>query len=245
VLHDGRLVRCALAEPGLLRDAAGRVYREAEVTFLPPVEPTKVVALALNYADHAAEMEMPTPEEPALFLKSPNTWIGHRAPVVYPAGASHVHYEVELAVVIGRRCRQVPAERAMEVVGGYTIANDLVARDYVTNVFRPPLRGKCWDTFCPIGPFYVVDEIADPHRLTLEARVNGELRQRGSTRDMTRGIPEVIEYLSSFMTLEPDDLILTGTPSGVSRLEPGDSMELAIEGLGVLENPVVADESGR
>jgi 5-oxopent-3-ene-1,2,5-tricarboxylate decarboxylase/2-hydroxyhepta-2,4-diene-1,7-dioate isomerase len=244
ILHDGHVVRATLAEPGLLRDEAGRAYPEGDVTFLPPVEPTKVVALALNYADHAAELQLAEPEEPALFLKSPNTWIGHRAPVIYPRGAEYVHYEVELAVVIGQRCRRVGADRAMSVVGGYTIANDLVVRDYVTNTFRPPLRGKCWDTFCPIGPYHVVDEVADPHGLELRASVNGELRQRGTTADMVRRIPELIEHITFFLTLEPGDLILTGTPKGVSHIHPGDAMRLEVEGLGVLENPVVQEEVG-
>ena len=240
-LSDGRAVEGVLREPGVLEDASGRRYAEDDVHLLPPVEPTKVVALALNYADHASEFDMAVPEEPALFFKSPNTWVGHRAPVVYPPGARYVHYEVELAVAIGRRCRRVPAERAMEVVSGYTIANDLVVRDYVTNTFRPPLRGKCWDTFCPLGPHLVVDEVEDPHRLGLRAYVNGELRQTGSTVDMIRRIPELIEHVTFFMTLEPQDLILTGTPRGVSHVYPGDAMRLEVDGLGALENPVVSD----
>jgi len=241
-LHEGRLVAGLLREPGVLEDAAGRAYPEERVRFLPPVEPTKVVALALNYADHANEVELAVPDEPALFFKSPNTWTGHREPVVYPAGAAYVHYEVELAVVTGKRCRRVSADRAMEMVGGYTIANDLVVRDYVTNTFRPPLRGKCWDTFCPLGPYLVVDEIASPHELGLRAYVNGELRQAGTTANMIRRIPELIEYVTFFMTLEPQDLILTGTPRGVSHVYPGDAMRLEVDGLGALENPVVAEE---
>ena len=240
-LSDGRLVDGVLKEPGVLEDAAGRTYADQQVRFLPPVEPTKVIALALNYADHASEFDMTVPEEPALFFKSPNTWVGHREAVVYPPGARYVHYEVELAVAVGRRCRRVSAERAMEVVGGYTIANDLVVRDYVTSTFRPPLRGKCWDTFCPLGPYLVVNEVVDPHRLELRAYVNGELRQAGTTADMIRKIPELIEYLTFFMTLEPQDLILTGTPRGVSHVYPGDAMRLEVEGLGTLENPVVSD----
>jgi 5-oxopent-3-ene-1,2,5-tricarboxylate decarboxylase/2-hydroxyhepta-2,4-diene-1,7-dioate isomerase len=242
-LHDGRLVEGVLEESGVLEDGGGRAYPEEGVRFLPPVEPTKVVALALNYADHAAEFELAVPEEPALFFKSPNTWVGHRQPVVYPAGGRYVHYEVELAVVIGTRCRRVSAERAMEMVGGYTIANDLVIRDYVANTFRPPLRGKCWDTFCPIGPYLVVDEIEDANDLGLRAYVNGELRQTGTTADMIRKIPELIEYVTFFMTLEPHDLILTGTPRGVSHVYPGDAMRLEVDGLGALENPVVHEEA--
>lgn len=239
LLDAGRAVDVHLEEPGVLVDAAGRAHDEAAAQFLPPVQPTKVIALALNYAEHASELEMAEPEEPALFFKSPNTWVGHRHPVVRPAGARYMHYEVELAVAIGRRCRRVRAPQAMEHVGGYTIANDLVVRDYVTNLFRPPLRGKCWDTFCPLGPYLVEDEIADPDALEMRAFVNGELRQSGSTAGMIRKIPELIEYISAFMTLEPGDLLLTGTPRGVSHVYAGDLMRLEIDGLGGLENRVV------
>jgi 5-oxopent-3-ene-1,2,5-tricarboxylate decarboxylase/2-hydroxyhepta-2,4-diene-1,7-dioate isomerase len=155
-----------------------------------------------------------------------------------------MHYEVELAVAIGRRCRRARASSAMDFVGGYTIANDLVVRDFVTNVFRPPLRGKCWDTFCPLGPYLVEDEVEDPGALGLRAYVNGELRQSGSTAGMIRKIPELVEYISGFMTLEPGDLVLTGTPRGVSHVYAGDLMRLEIDGLGALENPVVEERRG-
>ena len=133
----------------------------------------------------------------------------------------------------------------MDFVVGYTIANDLVVRDYDTNLFRPPLRGKCWDTFCPIGPYLVEGEVDDPNALALRAFVNGELRQSGSTAGMLRKIPELIEYISSFMTLEPGDLLLTGTPRGVSHVYAGDLMRLEIDGLGELENRVVDDKLGQ
>jgi 5-oxopent-3-ene-1,2,5-tricarboxylate decarboxylase/2-hydroxyhepta-2,4-diene-1,7-dioate isomerase len=234
-----------LEEPGVLVDKAGRSYDESKVDFLPPVEPTKVIALALNYAEHAGELEMEQPEEPALFFKSPNTWVGHRHPVVKPAGAEYMHYEVELAVAIGRHCRRARAVDAMDYVGGYTIANDLVVRDYVTSLFRPPLRAKCWDTFCPLGPYLVEGEITSPDALGLRAFVNGELRQSGTTAGMIRKVPELIEYISAFMTLEPGDLLLTGTPRGVSHIYAGDLMRLEIDGLGALENPVVAEKRGQ
>ncbi len=241
----GRLETATLSEPGLLRTGAGRAFSEDEVTFLPPTQPTKVVALALNYASHAAELELAEPEEPALFFKSPNTWVGHRGAVIHPDGIQYMHYEVELAVAIGEQCRRVPAEHALERVGGYTIANDLVIRDFVTNTFRPPLRGKCWDTFCPLGPYLVSEEIEDPQALGLRAYVNGELRQEGSTRDMVRSVAELIEYVSFFMTLEPGDLILTGTPRGVSHIHPGDQMRMEVEGLGALENTVIPEGVAR
>jgi len=231
-------------DPAVLLDEDGGRHLEADVTFLPPIRPHTVLALALNYAEHAEEFDMTAPEAPALFLKPPNTWIGHREPVVYPRGAEYVHYEVELAVVIGRRARRVPAADALEVVKGYTIANDLVVRDFVGDFYRPPVKAKGWDTFCPLGPWLVTDdEVPDPHDLELRAYVNGELRQKGHTGAMIRPIPELIEHISEFMTLEEDDVILTGTPKGVSPVRPGDVMRLEIDGLGALENPVVEDEA--
>ncbi|MFN3369588.1 MAG: fumarylacetoacetate hydrolase family protein, partial [Thermus sp.] len=148
------------------------------------------------------------------------------------------HYEVELAAVVGRPMRRVKAKDALDYVLGYTIANDLVVRDYVSNTFRPPIRAKGRDTFGPLGPFLVVGEVQDPQNLTLRAYVNGELRQEGHTSRMLYSVAELLEYISEFMTLEPYDVILTGTPKGISRVLPGDVMRLEIEGLGALENPI-------
>jgi 5-oxopent-3-ene-1,2,5-tricarboxylate decarboxylase/2-hydroxyhepta-2,4-diene-1,7-dioate isomerase len=241
-LVDGREHSGALADDGLLVDRDGRSHREDQVTFLPPVAPRTVIALALNYAEHAAEFDMAAPEDPALFFKPANTWVGHRNPVVYPAGAKFVHYEVELAVVIARRSRRVPAAAAMDVIKGYTIANDLVVRDFVGDFYRPPVKAKGWDTFCPMGPYLVTaDEVPHPHDLELRAYVNGELRQKGHTGGMIRPIPKLIEHITGFMTLEEDDVILTGTPKGVSHVYPGDVMRLEIDGLGALENPIVEE----
>lgn len=240
-LAGGRYHEGILVEPGLLVDEGGLAHREEDVVFLPPVEPGKVIGLALNFADHAAELQMQSPEEPALFFKPSNTWVGHRAPVIYPNGVEYMHYEVELAVIIGRRCRNVPEATAMDVVRGYTIANDVTVRDFVRNFYRPPVRAKGFDTFCPLGPYLVEGEIDDPHSLELRAYVNGELRQRGHTSLLLRKVPELIEFVSEFMTLEPGDIILTGTPKGISPVRPGDVMRLEIDGLGALENPVVAE----
>ncbi len=227
---------------GMLIDHAGEGHDPDAVTFRLPVDPPKVIALALNFNDHAAELNLTQPEEPALFWKPNTTLLPHRGTVIYPRGAEFMHYEVELGVIIGRDARRVRAKDAMDYVGGYTIGNDLVVRDYVTNTFRPPLRGKGWDTFGPLGPYYVTaDEIRDPHDLTLRAFVNGELRQEGSTRDMIFSIPELIEHISRFMTLQENDVILTGTPKGISHVKPGDVMRLEVEGLEFLENDIALE----
>jgi 5-oxopent-3-ene-1,2,5-tricarboxylate decarboxylase/2-hydroxyhepta-2,4-diene-1,7-dioate isomerase len=242
-VSGGREYRGTVGEDeGMLVTESGESFRFDDVDFLPPVTPRTVIALALNYVAHAEELEIAAPEEPALFFKPPNTWIGHRAPVIYPRGAEYVHYEVELAVVLGRRARRLRGEEAMDAVKGYAIANDLVVRDFVGNFYRPPVKAKGWDTFCPLGPWLVTaDEVPDPHDLELRAYVNDELRQKGHTGAMIRRIPELLEHITAFMTLEENDIILTGTPKGISHVRPGDLMRLEIDGLGALENPVVED----
>jgi 5-oxopent-3-ene-1,2,5-tricarboxylate decarboxylase/2-hydroxyhepta-2,4-diene-1,7-dioate isomerase len=165
ILHEG-MVR----EDGNLVAAGGAVYAPEQVVWLPPVVPSKVLGLALNFADHAAELDMQTPPEPALFFKPNSALIGHRAPIVYPTGVEYMHYEVELAVVIGKRCRNVPADRAGEVIAGYTIANDVTIRDFVRDFYRPPVRAKGYDTFGPVGPYLVSpDEFPDVNDVELRA----------------------------------------------------------------------------
>jgi 5-oxopent-3-ene-1,2,5-tricarboxylate decarboxylase/2-hydroxyhepta-2,4-diene-1,7-dioate isomerase len=243
IVADGRVLHAHVTGEGRLK-AGGRVWDPEQVTFLPPVTPRSVIGLALNYADHATELQLDKPEDPALFAKSLSSLIGHRAPVIYPRVATHCHYETELAVVIGRSARRVSERRALEYVQGYTVANDFTCRDFVKNVFRPPIKAKGFDTFGPLGPYLVTaDEVGDPGQLRLTTHVNGELRQEGNTRDMVYGVPALIEYLSYFMTLEPGDVILTGTPRGISPVHPGDVMVSEVEGIGRLENPVVAEET--
>jgi 5-oxopent-3-ene-1,2,5-tricarboxylate decarboxylase/2-hydroxyhepta-2,4-diene-1,7-dioate isomerase len=223
---------------------AGGVFDTAEVTWLPPVAPgTKMIGLALNYSDHAAELKLDLPPQPVLFNKNPNTLIGHRGQIVAPSGIEYMHYENELVVVIGQRCRRVSAERAREVIRGYTIGNDVTIRDFVTNWYRPPVKAKNWDTFGPLGPWLVTaDELPDPSSLALRTYVNGELRQQGNTRDLIHTIPALIEYISDFMTLEPGDMIWTGTPKGIAHIRPGDTLRLEIDGIGALENTVVGED---
>lgn len=239
-IADGRVHRGRLDGTTLI-DEHGHSHASIAVTWLPPVAPTKIIGFALTYRDHAAELSIDAPVDPAIFFKPHSSLIGHLAPVVYPTGVQFLHYEAELAVVIGRRCRRVRPEQAPDVIRGYTVANDVTVRDFVKNFYRPPVKAKGWDTFCPIGPAVVEGEIADPHRLRLFAFVNGELRQEGTTADLSVNVWEQIAFASEFMTLEPDDVILTGTPKGISHVHPGDRMRVEVEGVGVLENPVVSD----
>lgn len=239
---DGRVREGHLGEDGKLVASSGKHYAPTDVVWLPPAVPTKVIGLALNYAEHADELEMEAPEEPALFFKPITSLVGHRAPVVYPQGVEYMHYEVELAVVIGQRCRHVPAEKAEGVIAGYTIANDVTVRDFVGDFYRPPIRAKGYDTFGPVGPFLVTaDEVEDVNALELRSYLDGDLKQQGNTAQMRLSIPEQIEFISMIMTLEPGDMIWTGTPRGISHVHPGSVMRLEIDGLEVLENPVVPE----
>ncbi len=222
---------------------SGRAASDSRVVWLPPVAPPKVIGLALNYADHAAELELQTPEAPALFLKPLTSLTGHRSPVVAPPNIEYMHYEVELAVVIGRPGRRIARADAYDYVKGYTIANDVTIRDFVGNLYRPPVKAKGFDTFTPVGPWMIDrDDLPDPNNVGVRTFVNGELRQEGNTRDFVNDIPAIIAYISEFMTLEENDLILTGTPKGLSHIYPGDLMRLEVDGIGALENPVVAEE---
>ena len=239
---EGR-IHVAQVIDDLLVTADHRRFAFHQVHWLAPIEPRNIIGLALNYGGHAAELGLEEPGEPVLFFKPTSSVTGHQAPVRYPQGATHCHYETEVAVVIGQACRNVHSEHALDYVMGYTIANDFTCRDYIRNTFRPPVRAKGFDSFCPLGPVLVTpDEVGDPMRLAITTKVNGELRQQGHTDHLTYSISEIIAYLSSFMTLAPGDVILTGTPDGISPVFPGDTMECAIEKLGVLVNPVVKED---
>ncbi len=240
---DGQVCHGVVRGDGRLEAGDGRAYDPDTVTWLPPVLPGKAIGLALNYRDHAAELKLDLPPVPVLFNKNPNTFIGHRGRVVAPPGIEYMHYENELVVVIGRRCRRVPAGEALSVVKGYTIGNDVTIRDFVMNYYRPPVKAKGWDTFGPLGPWLVTaDEVPDPGALAVRTYVNGELRQEGHTSNFIYSVPELIEYITEFMTLEEDDMIWTGTPKGISHIHPGDVMRLEIDGLGTLENTVAAEQ---
>jgi len=207
---------------------------------LPPVTPSKIVCVGRNYREHAKELGNEVPTEPLLFLKPPSSLLKPMGAIVLPAASARVDHEGELALVIGERTHNLkPGDDWRKVVRGYTIANDVTARD-LQKKDGQWTRGKGFDTFCPVGPV-VSDEVDPEAGLTLETRVNGELRQHGSTLDFIFRIPELLVYIAAFMTLEPGDLVLTGTPSGVGPLSAGDRVEVSIDGLGVLANTVAAD----
>jgi len=245
--------RARVSYAGLIQDATevdgkvklndGRIVEETDVVWLPPVEPQTVFTLGLNYADHAAELSFSAPTEPLVFLKGPNTFIGHRGHTVRPSDVTFMHYECELAVVIGKTGKNIKKEDAYDYVSGYTIANDYAIRDYLENYYRPNLRVKNRDTCTPIGPWFVdKEDIEDPMNLKLRTYINGEIKQEGTTADMVFGIPELIEYLSSFMTLNENDLILTGTPKGSVDTKVGDEVITEVEGIGRLVNTIVGED---
>jgi 5-carboxymethyl-2-hydroxymuconate isomerase len=207
----------------------------------------KIVCVGLNYVDHAREVELALPEKPLLFAKWQSAVIASGEPIVIPRGVEQVDYEAELAAVIGTRVKGVSVENALEAVSGYTCLNDVSARvlQFADGQWT---RAKSLDTFCPIGPHVVPrDEVGDPQSLRISCRVNGETMQDGSTADMIFGVAELVAYISETITLEPGDVIATGTPPGVAfgradgrYLQDGDTVEVEIERIGVLENPVVA-----
>jgi acylpyruvate hydrolase len=241
-------VREALGSGGqtevLRRD--GVVFSLSEVALKAPIpRPGKLILLGLNYRDHAEETGQKIPEVPTLFAKYNNSVIGPGATILIPRATEQIDYEAEFAFVIGRRGHNIPRERALDYVAGYTIVNDVSARDYqfVTSQW---MVGKTFDTHCPMGPALVLkDEIADPHALDISLSIAGEVLQKSNTQQLIFKIPETVEYLSQVLTLEPGDVISTGTPSGVGFtrkpprwLRPGETVRVEIAGLGVLENPV-------
>lgn len=232
----------AVPHPQGLQLGNGQVLAEDQVVWLPPVaQPGTVIALGLNYADHVKELSREltrsTQDEPLVFLKGPNALVGHRGRTRRPADATFMHYECELAVVIGRSARRVKAADALAHVQGYTVCNDYAVRDYLENWYRPNLRVKNRDGATALGPWLVsADEVPDPQALGLRTRVNGRVVQQGHTRDMIHSVAALIEYLSGFMTLMPGDIILTGTPEGTVNCAAGDAVECEIDGIGTLLN---------
>ncbi len=210
----------------------------ASVRLLAPVMPSKIICVGRNYAEHAREHQEAVPEYPLIFLKPPTAVIGPGDSILLPPQSQQVEHEAELAVVVGRRGRWIPAELARQYIFGFTIANDVTARD-LQRKDGQWTRGKGFDTFCPIGPWIETD--FDPADAMITCHVNGIMRQMASTRDMVFNISQLIAFTSSIMTLEPGDLLLTGTPAGVGPLAPGDEVEVSIAGLGALQNVVQSE----
>jgi len=224
----------------------------ADVQLEAPIRrPPKILAVGLNYRDHIEETGRPMPQVPMIFNKQSTAVIGPGAAIWRPKDSVELDYEGELGVVIGKRCRRVPKDKAATVIAGYTIVNDVSVRDWQARSATTTM-GKSWDTHCPMGPYIVTtDEVPDPHRLDLKTWVNGELRQHSNTKHLLFNCFDIVEHLSTAFTLEPGDVIATGTPSGVILgmdpkiwLKPGDVVRIAIDQLGVLENPVVDEPAG-
>ncbi|HJH29943.1 MAG TPA: FAA hydrolase family protein [Methanosarcinaceae archaeon] len=216
----------------------GKTFELSELEVLPPTDPSKIICVGLNYYDHAKELNMETPDEPLIFMKPPSAVIGHGDKIIYPKTSHQVDYEAELAVVIGKRCRNITANRANDVIAGYTCFNDVTARDFQRQDGQWA-RAKSFDTFAPFGPYIASPEEFDPENAPIKSRINGELRQDSNTSNLIFDIPTLIEFISGIMTLELGDIIATGTPAGVGELQRGDVVEIEIEGIGILKNEVV------
>ena len=230
-----------LSDVNLSLERSEPSLRLSDARILPPVAPSKIVCVGRNYREHAAELGNPMPEEPLLFLKAPSAIIGDGDFIELPELSQRVEHEGELGVVIGRRCRRLSsADDPLSYVLGYTCINDVTARDLQRRDVQFT-RGKSFDTFCPVGPYIVTG--LDPEDLSVETRVNGQVRQSGRTSTMAFPVPHLIRYISHAMTLEPGDLIATGTPAGVGPLLDGDVCEVSVEGVGTLRNTVRASRA--
>ncbi len=219
-------------------ELTGEQVSLADVRLLAPVIPrSKVVCVGRNYVAHAEELDHDVPTEPLVFLKPNTSVIGPFDPIVYPTQSKLVHFEGELGVVIGRICRDVPVERAGDVIYGYTIGNDVTARD-LQDTDGQWARAKGFDSFCPLGPW--IETELDPSELAIRTELNGELKQDGNTSLMIFDVPTIVAYITSFMTLLPGDVVLTGTPAGVGPMQAGDDVSVTVDGIGTLKNRVVS-----
>ncbi len=248
-LHKGH-IRFGVLEDGVLHELErtpftgirrqGRTCRLERVELLTPVYPQKIIAVGLNYRDHAEELHMPIPDEPVLFMKPPSSLLAYGGEIVYPSMSKRVDYEAELVLVCGKECRDVSPLEAESCILGYTCGNDVTARDLQAKDGQWT-RCKSFDTFCPLGPF--IETEVEVGGLVVELRLNGELRQSSSASNMIFSPAELLSFTSRVMTLYPGDAIMTGTPPGVGEMFPGDVVEVVIEGVGTLRNTVAA--SGR
>ncbi|TCO57052.1 fumarylacetoacetate hydrolase family protein [Actinocrispum wychmicini] len=235
---DGQEVALEIAEQPFVKPTpTGRHWPLADVRLLAPVLPTKVVCIGKNYADHAKEMGGEPPADPVMFIKPSTSVIGPNSPIRLPADSSRVDFEGELAVVIGQQCKDVLAENAASVIFGYTIGNDVTARDQ-QRADGQWTRGKSHDTFCPLGPW--VETALDPDDVAIRTELDGDVKQDARTSLLLHDVPLLVEWVTRVMTMLPGDVILTGTPAGVGPMTAGQSVSVTVEGIGTLTNPVVA-----
>ncbi len=235
-LESGKVIEGRIEGDEVVTPDGGRLRIE-NLEYLSPVKPSKIICVGLNYVDHAKELKMEIPGNPILFMKPPSAVIGHEGKVKYPNMTQKLDYEAELAIVIGKKCKDVPAKNALDVIMGYTCFNDITARDLQEKDVQWT-RAKSFDTFAPIGPHIVTKDKIDPDSLDIKMFVNGELCQNSNTKNFIFDVSHLIEFVSEVMTLYPGDVIATGTPPGVGQVKPGDKMEVVIEGIGTLRNYV-------
>ncbi len=235
---DGQIIYEVDGQPYAAAQRTGRHYERQAVRLRTPVVPSKIIGIGLNYRDHAAEHHVELPPVPLMLFKAPSALIGPQEPILLPRGVGRIDLEGELVVVIGRRARRIPADKAADYILGYTCGNDVSARDVQKQDRMWPARSKSFDTFAPVGPW--IETGVKPEILRLRTLVNGQARQDCSTAEMVFNVFEVVSFLSQVLTLEPGDCIFTGTPSGVSEIQPGDRVEIEIEEIGTLVNPVQA-----
>ncbi len=239
---DGRAVHELLGSPFGNFEIGSLIGDLSSVRLLAPVVPDKIICVGLNYVSHIEEMGFPKPERPMLFMKPRTTLTNPGDPVVYPRQGTHVEYEGELVPVIGKPARRVAEEDALDYVLGYTCGNDMTERQlqHAELVNRSMLISKGFDTFCPLGP--VIETDIDPTNVDLTTRLNGEVKQQSNTSDLLFSVAQLVSYISQAVTLEPGDVIMTGTPSGVAPVSPGDVVEVEMSGIGVLRTPIVAED---
>ncbi len=241
VLDQGnqlRMIKNPFENQGEIAELKHPPLSLSKVKLLSPVNPSKIVAVGLNYVDHAKELKMEIPDEPVIFLKPPTSVIGPEEEIIYPSQSCQVDYEAELALIIGREGRFISESQAPEYIFGYTCSNDITARD-LQRKDTQWTRAKSFDTFAPLGPWIVTD--LDPSNLNIELYLNGELKQSSNSRNMIFRPYQLVSFISQIMTLKPGDVIMTGTPPGVGSLNPGDVVEVKIEKIGVLKNRIVSE----
>jgi 2-keto-4-pentenoate hydratase/2-oxohepta-3-ene-1,7-dioic acid hydratase in catechol pathway len=249
-LQNGNIRYGLLEKDNIIREVVGdifnnhknteNVYSLSEITFLPPCVPTKIIAVGLNYFEHANEVQMKIPDEPLIFMKPPSTLIAHNDNIIYPKMSKQLDYEAELAVIIKNRIKNIEPGDVSKNILGYTCFNDITARD-LQKKDGQWTRAKSFDTFAPIGPF--ISTKLNPNNLQIKLYKNGQLMQNSSTSNMIFKVDKIVSFISKIMTLFPGDIIATGTPSGIGQLESGDKVEVEIEGIGILTNTVFLEKN--